>query len=150
MSFECIVYTYGLSYVVTLLINMTPAICERYKAWVVIKNGHEKDACFDVIGLYVENIDTVLCPVVTTDGYLIAQSAKKKISFYFLCGIFHLTMIMKLKMTICMIVRRQFHSWFNGHRWTLSCECPNVCIGHDVWCMGFRELSNHDEIGLCA
>lgn len=41
----------------------------------MIKNGHEKDACFDAIGLYVENIGTVLCPVVTTDGYLIAQSA---------------------------------------------------------------------------
>ena len=46
----------------------------------MIKNGHEKDACFDAIGLYVENIGTVLCPVVTTDGYLIAQSA---IFFFF-------------------------------------------------------------------
>ena len=73
----------------------------------MVKNGHEKD---DVIGLYAENIDIVLGTVVSTDGHVITQSERLFLSFGFLYDSFHLTAILKLKMTICMIARRQFCS----------------------------------------
>jgi hypothetical protein len=73
----------------------------------MIRMDMRKDVCYDVIGLYAENIDTVLGSIVSTDGYLINQSERIS-SFGFLYDFFHLTMILKLKMTICMIERRQF------------------------------------------
>lgn len=49
----------------------------------MVKNGHEKD---DVIGLHVENIDTVLGTIVSTDGHVITQSERffKNLNFLFI------------------------------------------------------------------
>ena len=52
---------------VVTLYNWT-LIAKSYVTMLVIKNGHQKDTCRNEIGLYVQNVDTILGWIVTTFG----------------------------------------------------------------------------------
>ena len=104
-----------------------------------LRVGMKKDMSYDVIGLYAENIDTVLGSIVSTDGYLITQSERIS-SLGFLYDFFHSTMILKLRMTICMIARRQF---LIAYSMSIIIHWVRSALMYTSWCMmhGFHGMS---------
>ena len=70
---------YGPS-VVTLL-NWTP-IFEQYMARLIVKNGHQKDTCYNEIALCAQNLDAVLGSIFNTIWRDYVITKRKWVSFW--------------------------------------------------------------------